>query len=112
MYLCYMYVFTCACNVLLPLYPILQGLNFSGADLSKLDLRFVNFKYANLSCANLAGANLSNVNFERAEMTESILDVSATNYKPVLRLRNPGAHFCDFVLNNFTFVHHLNVVTS
>jgi len=51
-----------------------QGLNFSGADLSKLDLRFVNFKYANLNGANLAGANLSNVNFERAEMTESILD--------------------------------------
>ena len=45
-------------------------------------------------------------------MTESILDVSVTNYKPGLRLRNPGAHFCDFVLNNFTSVHHLNVVTS
>lgn len=56
-----------------------QGLNFSGADLSKLDLRFVNFKYANLTNTNLSGANLSNVNFERAEMTESILDVSDTN---------------------------------
>jgi len=55
---------------------VLQGLNFTGANLSKLDLRGINFKYAILRNANLMGANLSYCNFERADISRAVLDVS------------------------------------
>ena len=58
----------------------LQGVNLQAADLSKLDLRHINFKYANLSGSNLSGANLSWSPLERA-------DLSNTNMEVVLLLK-------------------------
>ena len=52
-----------------------QGVNLQAADLSKLDLRHINFKYAKLS-----GANLSWSLLERA-------DLSNTNMEVVLLLK-------------------------
>ena len=51
-----------------------QGVNFSHIDLSKLDLRNINFKYTVMKNADLSGANLVECNFERADMSNCILD--------------------------------------
>lgn len=56
---------------------LIQGMNFTNANLSKLDLRYINFKYAVLKNANLSGANLSYCNFERADLCHAVLDVSS-----------------------------------
>ena len=52
-----------------------QGVNLQSADLSKLDLRHINFKYANLQGANLSGANLSWSLLERADLSNSNMEV-------------------------------------
>ena len=52
-----------------------QGVNLQAADLSKLDLRHINFKYANLSGSNLSGANLSWSLLERADLSNSNMEV-------------------------------------